>query len=243
MLTDLNNFPNRNKGSNSSVLASFSESSRLTTKMSYPFSTPWCLSCTDSALKSTIASSIILPSQTSIQSDGTEYYMPSSVTITAVVSPTRQDVTTKPAQRLPPTAAHLTSFGIFLITFGGVLFSFMIISLIWICCGRERSPEAPHPQVKLKPWSHPPDHKVDDVATEISDLPNSYQNRGLNSSSPGSPSTPNTNVGKATEPFRCSSETKKHLYIASQLKVLTHSHVLLKYGQCDSVSNSWSNLL
>ena len=121
-------------GFNLSSSTAFSGSSGLTTESSYLASTPWCLNCS----MTTVTNSIISPNQTRIQSDRTEYYMPSS--ITTVVSPSRHviDYTTKPPQRLPPGPAQLTSFGIFLLTFGAVLIAFMIISLIWICCGRER---------------------------------------------------------------------------------------------------------
>ncbi|XP_020613956.1 uncharacterized protein LOC110052165 isoform X1 [Orbicella faveolata] len=190
------------EGLNSSSSTTFSGSLGLTTRTSHSSSSPWCLRCA-SSVKSSMASSLISPNQPSIQPDRTKYSTRSLASITTVVTPTRQliDSTTQPAQRLSPTAARLTSFGIFLITFGGVLVAFMMVSLIWICSGRERSPEAPHSQVKLKPWSHPPDRKVDDIPPDASDLPKSYQNQGLNSSSPNSPSTPNVDIGRTTEKF------------------------------------------
>lgn len=194
------------KGLNSSSSTTFFGSSELTTRTSHSSSSPWSLSCADS-VKSSIVSSAISANQPSIQPDRTKHSTHSlasiSAAVTAVVTPTRQliDSTTEPPQRLSPTAAQLTSFGIFLITFGGVLVAFMMVSLIWICCGRERSPEAPHSQVKLKPWSRPLDRKVDDTPSEASDLPKSYQNQGLNSSSPSSPSTPNVDIGRTTEKF------------------------------------------
>lgn len=192
------------EGLNSSSSTTFFGSwPELTTRTSHSSSSPWCLSCADS-VKSSVASSVIYTNQPSIQPDRTKYSTHSLASITVVVTPTRQliDFTTEPPQRLSPTAAQLTSFGIFLITFGGVLVVFMMVSLIWICCGRERSPEAPHSQVKLKPWSRPPDRKVDDTPSETSDLPKSYQNQGLNSSSPSSPSTPDVDSGRTTEKFR-----------------------------------------
>lgn len=161
--------------------------------------------CIPSTVQPSIKISFTSSIKRSIQLETDTKYMRSSlVMMTSVASPTKKLVvhTTKPV-RQPPPAPQLTSFGIFLITFGGVLIVCMIIALVWICCGRERSPEAPHPQVKLKPWSHsPPEQSVNDTATEVSDLPNSYQNQGLNSSSPVSPSTKNTNTRRTTEDFR-----------------------------------------
>lgn len=126
-------------GLNSSSSTTFSGSLGLTTRTSHSSSSPWCLRCA-SSVKSSMASSLISPNQPSIQPDRTKYSTRSLPSITTVVTPTRQliDSTTQPAQRLSPTAARLTSFGIFLITFGGVLVAFMMVSLIWICSGRER---------------------------------------------------------------------------------------------------------
>ncbi|PFX32693.1 uncharacterized protein LOC111320572 isoform X2 [Stylophora pistillata] len=164
-----------------------------------------CSDCAPSTVQPRNQISFISSKKRSIYLEtDTKYLSSSLVMMTSVVSPTKTLVfhTTKPV-RQPLPAPQLTSFGIFLITFGGVLIVCMIIALVWICCGRERSPEAPHPQVKLKPWSHsPPEQSVNDAATEISDLPNSYQNQGLNSSSPISPFTQNTNTGRITENFR-----------------------------------------
>lgn len=104
----------------------------LTTRTSHSSSSPLCLSCADS-VKSSIVSSAISTNQPSIQPDRTKYSTHSLASITAaetaVVTPTRQliDSTTEPPQRLSPTAAKLTSFGIFLITFGGVLVAFMMV--------------------------------------------------------------------------------------------------------------------
>ncbi|KAJ7378304.1 hypothetical protein OS493_023551 [Desmophyllum pertusum] len=191
----------RCEGINSSTTAF---SSGLTITTSFPSSTshharstPWCLNCTDNVKLSMASTAVSASNERSIQPDRTKSMAP-LVTITAAVSPTRKLIDTKtqlPAAQRP--LPQLTSFGIFLITFGGVLVAFMIISLIWICCGGERSPEVPHPPVKLKPWSHPPDHS--DMATETSDIPNSFQNQGLNSSSPNNPSTPNSNAERTTE--------------------------------------------
>ena len=126
-------------GPNSRSSTTFSGSSGLTTRTSYSSSSPWCLKCAGS-VKPSVTSSLVSPKQPSIQPDRTRYSTRSLASITAVVTPTRQliDSTTEPAQRFSPTAARLTSFGIFLITFGGVLVAFMMVSLIWICCGRER---------------------------------------------------------------------------------------------------------
>lgn len=165
------------EGVNSSSSTTLSGSSGLTTRTSHSSSSTWCLKCAGSVNPS-ITNSLIAPNQPSFQPDRTKYSTRSLASATALVTPTRQliDSTTEPARFSP---AHLTSFGIFLITFGGVLVAFMMVSLIWICCGRERSPEAPHPQVKLKPWSSHPS-VVDDIPTQTSDLPKSYHNQGLN---------------------------------------------------------------
>ena len=126
-------------GLNSSSSTTFPGSSGLTTRTSHLSSSSWGLRCADS-VKSSISSGVISPNQPSIQPDRTRYSTHSLASMTLVVTPTRQliDSTTEPPQRLSPTAAQLTSFGIFLITFGGVLVAFMMVSLIWICCGRER---------------------------------------------------------------------------------------------------------
>ena len=127
-------------GRYSSPSTPFSGSLGLTTRTSHSSSSPWCLRCA-SSVQPSIASSLISPNQPSIQPDRTKYSISSLSSITTLATPTTQliDSTTEPAQRrLAPTAARLTSFGIFLITFGGVLVASMMVSLIWICCGRER---------------------------------------------------------------------------------------------------------
>ena len=123
-------------GVNSSSSTTLSGSSGLTTRTSHSSSSTWCLKCAGSVNPS-ITNSLIAPNQPSFQPDRTKYSTRSLASATALVTPTRQliDSTTEPARFSP---AHLTSFGIFLITFGGVLVAFMMVSLIWICCGRER---------------------------------------------------------------------------------------------------------
>ncbi|CAH3030914.1 unnamed protein product [Porites evermanni] len=160
---------------------------------SFSSSFPWSSSNSSSTLTSNM-SSAILPNGTSIAVAKSSSYTPLTVSTDTSILPSIVSISTQP-KNVPQTITHLTSFGIFLVTFGGVLVAFMIIALMWICCsGREKSPQAPHIQVKLKPWSRTKDQTSNEVTTEETDLPTSYQNPGLNSSNP----SPVCGTNKAT---------------------------------------------